>query len=130
YVKIPSIEIWSNDTLGSTIKQFLYYWESGSFNNKAQAELILNQISDLLKTVKTMADKNAKQIEGSHINTAEKNYQLYFSDVTIGNNCILLSTESYSEVYLSHYNYKSIKTRDTEFISDTTEWLENLIQKS
>lgn len=130
YQSIPSIEIWSDDTLSSTLKQLTYYWDAGSFESKVQAEIIINQLIDLLKTVKTMADKCSKLTEGSHIDTANKNFQLYFSEVTIGNNCIWLKSEKQHAVYLSHYTYKSIKTTDLNFIDDTQQWIENLIQKS
>lgn len=130
YVQLPSVEIWSEQSIDSTIRQIKFYWESGSFESKEQALLITGQVKDLLETVKTMASKNAKRIEGKQIDTSKENYTLYNSDVTIGNNCILLNSDLHSEVYLSHYTYKSIKTNDTEFVSDTKEWLENLIKKS
>lgn len=130
YLQIPSIEIWSEQSIESTIRQIQFYWESGSFKSKEQALLIVQQTKNLLETVKNMAVKSAKQIEGKKVDTANKNYALYNSDVTIGNNCILLRSENQSMVYLSHYTYKSIKTSDHEFVADTQEWLSNLIKKS
>lgn len=130
YSKIPSIEIWSDDTANSAIKQIEFYWDAGIFKTSGDALLILEQVSQMLERIRKQAEMNVKIDRADKAGSPENNYSLYHSDVMIGNNCILASAGITQTTYLSYHTFNSMKTTNANYCSETDFWLKNLIRKS
>jgi len=126
YSRIPSTEIWSDQTFSSVLKQIEYYSEAGLFKNSSMAielcEALQNMIIDIQKQV------------GSCTKTAmsgfENNLTMYYSDIEIGNNCILIDESGVKTVYMRHHTFNFMSTSHPDFCNDTEIWLNRLIQKS
>ncbi len=130
YLHIPSIEIWSEDTLNSTLKQIEYYWESGLFKNKQDMLDVLNDVSKMIKHIEWQAANSTKfhgEVPGA---STTQNYTLYNSELMIGNNCVLISAGAARRVYISHNTFNTMVTTNTGFCDETENWLKNLIKKS
>lgn len=130
YSKIPSIEIWSDDTVNSTVKQIEFYWDAGIFKNKEDALLVLEQVSQMLERIKKQAELNTKIDRANKPVSAENNYSLYHSDVMIGNNCILVNMAKTQATYLSYHTFNAMLTTNANYCNETDLWLKNLIRKS
>lgn len=129
YSKVSSIEIWSDDTVNSTIKQIEFYWESGVFKSKQDALQICNELIIMLKRIAKQAEQNAKTTSIS-TTSEQANYTLYHSDVMIGNNCILAGNAAFRASYISCFSFNSMFTMHPGFCHETDIWLKNLIRKS
>lgn len=130
YLHIPSIEIWSEDTLNSTLKQVEYYWESGMFKNKQDMLDVLDEVSKMIKRIEWQAAHSTKfpgEVPGA---STTQNYTLYNSELMIGNNCVLISAGAGRRVYISHNTFNTMVTSNTGFCEETNNWLKNLIRKS
>jgi hypothetical protein len=130
YLNIPSIEIWSEDTLNSTLKQVEYYWESGLFMKKEDALLVLNDIEQMISSLERQAAHSTKFRGEVPPADSKENYKLYFSELLIGNNCILAKIGGNKAAYLSHNTFNSMVTFNQAFCEETEHWLGNLIKKS
>ena len=130
YAKVPSIEIWSDDTANSTIKQIEFYWEAGIFKTKEDALMICDQVSQMMERIKRQAELNIKLDKNDQPAAAENNYALYHSDVMIGNNCVMVTTSGVKATYLSYHTFNTILTTNAGFCSETDQWLKTLIRKS
>jgi hypothetical protein len=130
YNGIPSIEIWSEDTANSTIKQIEYYWESGVFSNKEDCLMILGQLERMIAHIRKQAEQSAKFSIDKPAGEFENNYTLYHSDVMIGNNCLLITTGQVKSAYLSYHTFNAMLTTNNAFVSETDGWLKILIKKS
>lgn len=128
YVKIPSIEIWTEDTLSIVIKQIEYYWESGLFEVKSDGLTICDQLTDMLKTVQEDAKLSTKERNTIHSDVV--NYTLYRSEVTIGNNCIQVTMNDVKMIFFSFNTFNSMSTSNHAFCQETDLWIKNLIFKS
>lgn len=127
YKKVPSIEIWSDDLLFPTLKQIEYSWDSGWFDSQEIALSVCENLREMLFNAREMAET------GSKIQTGDDrplNYQLYFSELLIGNNTIMAHSDNLRAVYLSHHTFNNINTTNEEFCNQTEEWLEKHIKKS
>lgn len=124
YSKIPSIEIWSEDTITGTLKQIEFYWDSGLFQTKEDALLICREFEKLIEGIRKQAEASAKS------GSMTENYIMYNSDVTIGNNCILVNMGDVKATYLSHHTFNAMITTNASFCDETDLWLKNLIKKS
>jgi hypothetical protein len=130
YLNIPSIEIWSEDTLNSTLKQVEYYWESGLFSTKEDALQVLDDIAKMISGIEKQAAGSTKFRGDVPPAGSTENYKLYFSELMIGNNCILVSTGTTKAAYVSHNTFNSMVTVNPAFCEETGRWLSNLIRKS
>jgi len=128
YVKIPSIEVWTEDTILIILKQVEFYWESGLFEQKEHAIAVCEQLKDMLETVQKDAELGTK--ERDKLSTDKPNYTLYQSDVTIGNNCIQVTMNDVKMIYFSFNTFNSMSTTNYAFCNETDLWIKNLISKS
>ncbi|HET6990299.1 MAG TPA: hypothetical protein VFJ43_03200, partial [Bacteroidia bacterium] len=130
YIHIPSIEIWSEDTLNSTLKQIEYYWDSGLFKSKEDMIDVVNDIGLMLKRIESQASHSTKfqgEVPGA---SSSQNYTLYNSDLMIGNNCVMVKAGGTRNTYISHNTFNSMVTTNSAFCDETENWLKNLIKKS
>jgi hypothetical protein len=130
YNEIPSIEIWSEDTINSTAKQIEYYWDSGLFRNKEECLMILDQLQKMVDHINKQAELSRKFFIDKPGTAREDNYTLYQSDVMIGNNCLLVTMGQVKAAYLSYHTFNAMLTTNSGFVNETDGWLKLLVRKS
>ncbi len=132
YRDIPSIEIWTEESANSTIKQIDYYWEAGLFEKQDDAVLVVEQLADMLSAIQQMAKQSNKNLEAPvKKKEGEKdNFQVYYSEIQIGNNNILVQVGDTKVNYLRHQTFNYMYTTNTKFCNETELWLSNMIRKS
>lgn len=128
YCQIPSVEIWTADTVNSLVKQIEFFWESGNFQKNEDAILICEQAIEELNHIERQAAISSKKVNGE--SSEASRYLLYESDIEIGNNCILTQKSEELAVYLSVHTFNKMLTRHPSFCADTQLWLDNLTRKS
>lgn len=121
YLEIPGVEIWTEETLSSTLKQIEYYWEAGLFESKEMAVLVCEDFIMELHEIQRLCEK------GSKSNVA---FRFYINDIMIGNNCILIKAGGNKYTYLSHHSFNFMLTTDYNFSNQTEIWLDGMMQKS
>ncbi|MFN7312276.1 MAG: hypothetical protein ACK5UI_02235, partial [Bacteroidota bacterium] len=124
YNSINGTEIWSDDTLNSTLKQVEYFWESGFFETKAQALEICDYITEEINLLQVKATRESK------LESGEANFKLYYSEIMIGNNSILVNIGNTKIAYLSNNTFNMMSTTTPDFVAENERWLQNLIKKS
>jgi hypothetical protein len=128
YAKTPSAEIWTPNTLLSTLNQIKFYWESRYITEEKHLIMILDDLKSMLDIVKKQADTGFK-----HEALDEEKpipYQLYLSSLLIATNSTLVTRDGNTLCYLGYNTFNSIKTTNEFFARETTKWFNNLIVKS
>ncbi len=126
YQNIPSVEIWTDETINSLIKQIEFYWDAGYFETQEDALTVCRQAKEEIETLNKQAETGNKLMKPGN----EENFVLYHSRIEIGNNCILTKKGDIESVYLSVHTFNKIITGNPGFVNDSKQWLENLIKKS
>ena len=130
YIETPSIEIWTETTYLSVLKQIDFFWESGKFESKDDVNQIIDELKQLLNDIKLQAEVGKKLYSDTTESGQKADYQLYFSDIEIGNNCVLVDLGITKSVYLGHMSFNTIATMNKKYCELTEAWLNNLIKKS
>ncbi|MBT3209069.1 MAG: hypothetical protein HN704_16995 [Bacteroidetes bacterium] len=130
YTSIPSIEIWTDSTFQSTLKQIEFYWESGMFNSIEDVKNVCASLKLQLIDIQKQAEISKKYASEDKIVADENNYSLYFSEIEITNNCVLVSLGNTKAVYLGHQSFNTMSTSNISYCNETEIWLNNLIKKS
>ena len=126
YQKVNSREVWTENTINSTLKQLEFHWDSGKIKDRETILKLVNEFKDELRQIELMASKSSK-LEGEN---KVENYQVYYSETEIGNNCIQVNLGKDKAVYLTHNTFNTLTTFNQHFNSETEIWIENLIRKS
>lgn len=122
YLKIPSTEIWTDETITTTIKQIEYYFESGAFKEKEDAILVLQELKKMAQAINQYAEEENKSKSCS--------FNLYNSDLVIGTNCIHVTVAGSAISYISFNTMNSLTTSNNQFCEEIEHWMKNLIKKS
>lgn len=124
YLTIPSIEVWTDETVFTGLKQIRFYLESGILTKEIAFELFAEY-----RLMIEMVQKNAESGR-KNISDKTETYTLYNSDVVLGTNCIyaIMGEARYS--YISFNSINSLTTSNPEFCDETEHWMRNLEKKS
>lgn len=122
YLKVPSTEIWTNETINTTIKQIEYYFESGAFKTKEDTICVLDELKKMAQAINQYAEDEKK--------TNNATFNLYNSDLVIGTNCIHVTNGSSELSYISFNTLNSLTTSNHQFCEEIEHWMKNLIKKS
>lgn len=129
YLHVPSLEIWSESSMNSLIKQMEYYSGSGQFASREEAFRIYEEIQSEITDIERMAQMGSK-LSKLNIQEEKENLEMYFSEIEIGNNCIMTRANNMQQVYIRHYTFNSMFTSHPVFLEDTESWIRNLLMKS
>jgi transcriptional regulator with XRE-family HTH domain len=130
YEGISSTEIWSDDTLNTTLKQIEFYWDSGMFKSKEDALTICTQLELILERLNKQAELGLKINRAGQVVNSNVVFNLYQADVMIGNNSILISMDGVRITYITFNTFNALATMSPTFCDETDVWNRNLIQKS
>lgn len=125
YKNIPSVEIWTNETILTATKQLEFYVDSGVFKNKNDALEVLEEIRKTVEYLEQSAETGRKEVS-----LKTENFQLYNSEVVLGTNCIYVQMPNVNYAYISFNTMNSLTTSNHEFCDETEHWMRNIIKKS
>ena len=72
YLKIPSTEIWTDETIQTTIKQIEYYFESGAFKEKEDAIQVLLELKKMMQAIHEYAEREYKPVSYTHLDVYKR----------------------------------------------------------
>lgn len=128
YAEVPSTEIWTDETISSTLKQIRFYWEAGIFEQEEMAIQLLQELKNLINQLHRQCDLGLKFRPGGNLGTAP--FTCYSSDLMIGNNCVLVQTNQRKISFLGYNTFNFMSTGNPSFNHQNEKWMENLISKS
>ena len=130
YASIPSVEIWTDTTIASTVKQIGFYWDSGIFSSAEDALIVCRDLKQEITDIQKQAELGGKFISEEMKNFKQENYSVYFSEIELTNNCILVCVGNTKQVYLGHQSFNTMVTSNVSYCNETEQWLNNIIKKS
>ena len=122
YSKIPSIELWSDETTNVTLKQIEFYYESGFFNSPEDAHHLLDQYAQLLQGVREKAANGFKY--------PDVPFKLYENEILIADNNVLFRMGEKKAVYVIHNITEILMTTNEAFCKQTEYFINNLQNRS
>lgn len=129
YLRVPTVEIWSEETIKSTLQQIRFYWEAGFFRDTATVLEVIAELRALIEMVQKEAEMGKKYnpAKGQYLDT---DYSLYISDLMIGNNCVFLTAGDKQSSYIGYNSFNYMRTTNRYFNEQVETWLQNLLAKS
>ena len=130
YNQIPSTEIWNVETINSTAMQILYYWDAGLFSSAQDALLICDQLTQMVEHIQQKAEMGIKFIGKDPAKKTDIPFNMYASEVMIGNNSVLGVAEDFKISLLTFNTFNSLTTTNAGFCEESEIWMKNMMRKS
>jgi len=130
YIKIPTIEIWSEATIASILKQIEYCYVSGFFARNEDIFRLCEVLESWLQHVQRQAECGFQFRLGSPCEGAENSYKLFNNEVLVSDNTILVSMDGQKTSYYTYNVINQLITSNPVFCNQVDKTLRNLMQKS
>ncbi|MBK6966856.1 MAG: hypothetical protein IPH20_23885 [Bacteroidales bacterium] len=131
YSRVPSVEVWTETTIQSTAKQIEFFWEAGKFASRADALAVCNSFRDEISDIQKQAGKSSKLLnDAAQSADGSINYQLYYSEIEITNNSVLIEMGRMNSVYMGHFSFSTMSTTSESYCQETRKWFDTIIRKS
>ena len=132
YLAIPTIEVWSEETINTTLRQISFYNEMGMFESKQNIIDILDDLKKVLNHIEKQAEYGYKFYPGNHypVNGDSDNFKMYHNEITLSENMILLKLENFNMVHLGHNVLNILTTSDESFFMDAHGFIQRVMKNS
>lgn len=128
YAEVPSTEIWTEETIASTIQQIKFFWEASMFESREDVDAVITDLEELIRNLQRQCDLGLKfKPDGVLTQTP---FTCYASDLMIGNNCVLVKTGDRRTSFLGYNTFNFMNTGNPEFNKQNEYWITNLMSKS
>lgn len=93
YSKIPTSELWNEETFNSIIRQIEFCHISGFFLKKEDAFRICDVLETMILHMQRQAEYGFRFLHGTHPEGIEGSYKLYCNEVLLGDNTIFVKMD-------------------------------------
>ena len=130
YSRIPTIEIWNEDGLRTSMQQILFFLESGYFANPEDAFTLIDRFAELAQHTRQQANKGFKFVHGTDPGGDQDNFQLYYNEAILPQNIVFIKTGDRSSVFLDHNILSYFRTNNPQFCKHTYSLIQEVMKKS
>ncbi len=124
---IATTEIWSDETINSTLAQISRYRRQGIIKDAATADRLYAAVSALLTQVQSQAETGRKFAPGAAPTKYSGTYQLCYNPLYPGHNTILTEADGMETVFVDQCVLNMMMTNDPEFCSNTRRYFDDAI---
>lgn len=129
-IKIPTTEIWNEDTFNITFKQIENYWVSGLFESKEDIYILCEKLKLWIKHIKKQAELGYKYYYGTEASGNEGSYRFYENEVVLNDNTIFVKTNKFTATYLTYNVLSLLLTSDPSFCQGVENYLKGILKES
>jgi len=128
--KVPTIEIWNEDTFGIFIRQIEYYWVSGLFKDENDIWILCDQLENWIRHIQHQAECGFKFLYGQEAKGVENSFQLYENEIVLNDNTILANLSGFKVAYLTYNVASLLVTSNQDFAGNIESFMRGLIKNS
>lgn len=129
YRMVDSLEVWSDETVNITLRQLEYYVDSSIVKPK-EAQVILDEVDEMLSHLKVQAETGMKSDRGIRQTSGQGRFELYFNEIEIGDNTVFFELGPVQMVMKTYNMLNILSTTDPSFCANIEKYIRNLLQKS
>jgi hypothetical protein len=128
YCMIPSIEIWTPQTIQSILTQMHFCLETGDFSKRNELDVVLADVENMIARIKQMAEENNKAFDSDK--KMQVPFQFYKMHVNINTTSILAEMDEEKVVLQPLNSINFMNTNQQDFCKETHSWIQNIQSKS
>ncbi|HOW24837.1 MAG TPA: hypothetical protein PK711_04135 [Bacteroidales bacterium] len=129
-VRIPTLEIWNDETITNLLQQVKFYWESGYFAGEEDFWILCDKMEEWIKHLRKQAELGFKFIYGTEPEGQEDSFKLFYNDFILGDNTVLMLSRDRKTAFLTYNFIYLLSTNKPEFCQEIEDFMHTLMQKS
>jgi len=130
YNKIPTTELWNEETFTSLIRQIEFCHVCGYFSSVEDALKVLNGVETMISHMEHQAIAGFRYLYGEPPVGIDGNYRLYCNEVLLGDNTIFTAKEGRTKTFLTYNVINLLVTENPMFCRQIETSLRTLTKKS
>jgi len=130
YNKIPTAELWNEETFNSIIRQIEYCQISGFFQKKEDMFRLCSVLETMIRHLQRQAELGFRFLYGTTPAGIEGSYRLYYNEVLLGDNTIYTKLDNNQTTYLTYNIINLLTTTNPLFCNQIERSLKVLMQES
>jgi hypothetical protein len=130
YNQLSIVEFWNFESLSSTIRQIDYYKDAQLFQSNEDIIKIYDALEKLFEHLQAQAALGYKYNYGDPDKKPIADYQIYYNEVILGDNNMLMVLDDIKLSLISHSVINYMITRDIAFNENMYKHMQNMMRKS
>lgn len=130
YNRIPTIELWNEETFNSLIRQIEFCNVCSYFSDKSDALMVLDKVEVMVNHLEQQASTGFRYLYGDTPEGVDGNYKLFCNEVLLGDNTIYVSKNDHAKTFLTYNVINLLVTENPLFCKQIEISLLNLTKKS
>ena len=130
YNKIPTVELWNEETFDSLLRQIEFCHVCGYFINREDSLKIIEKVELMIMHLQEQARIGFRFLHGSVPDGIDGYYKLYCNEVLLGDNTILIHKDGRSKTFLTYNVINLLVTENSMLCNQVETSLHNLTKKS
>lgn len=128
--KIPTVELWNDDTILLALKQIEYYWVAGLFEKKDDVFNLLDKVEKWILHIKKQAEYGFKFLYNDVPEGIENSYILYETEVVHNDNIILVELGDSISTYIAVNSLNLLRTTNRYYCENVKNYINSIILRS
>lgn len=128
YCMVPSVEIWTPQTVQAVLTQIYFCVETGDFAHRNDVEGVLNELTHMMQRIKEMAQENNKTFDFDK--KMQVPFQFYKIDVHLNTTSLFAEMDSKKVVYQPFNSINFMNSSQPDFCKENLDWIQNIQSKS
>jgi hypothetical protein len=128
--KIPSVEIWNEDTFQILLRQIEYHWISGYFHSKDDITNLMDKLEQWLKHIQKQAEVGFRFSPDQQVEGVPNSFMMYENEVVLNDDTIFVRMDDKISTYLTFNVIGLLITHDPVFCSSVEQYMKGLMKKS
>jgi len=130
YYNMDSYEIWTLESLNSTLRQVEYYVESKMFNDNRDALKVYEALQVCMEHIENQADLGYSYRYDDPEKKPMGKFHLYFNEIVLLDNSMMIIMDGNKMGLVPHTAANYMMTRDMAFCENYYRYIQNLMKRS
>jgi hypothetical protein len=130
YSKIPTCELWNEETFNSIIRQIEFCFISGYFSKKEDAFRLCDVLETMIHHLQRQAEVGFRFLHGTTSDGIEGSYKLYCNEVLLGDNTIFVKMDGTPTTFFTFNVINLLITSNPLFCQQNERSLKILMKES
>ena len=131
YFRIPTVEIYSQQTIDTTLRQIEFYLKSGLFEFMETALVLCDEFLKLIRHIKSQGEHGRKfRLSDTETALMDVDYQVFFNEVLYSDTTILVESDGDKMTYMTNNGLNVLRTDSVEYYDHSMNSFNILQRKS
>ncbi len=130
YSKIPTCELWNEETFNSIVRQIEFCYVSGYFSKKEDAFRLCDVLETMINHLQRQAEVGFRFLHGTNPEGIEGSYKLYCNEVLLGDNTIFVKMDGNPTTFFTFNVINLLITSNPLFCQQNERSLKILMKES